>query len=85
MKLAPCKARVYSYCGRAKYFGRRAALHDGAVAHHDDGLADMGCDPQFLRDDQHGEPELQPQFVEQFENLFLHRDVERGDRSVGDQ
>ena len=47
-------------------------------------VAQLGDDAEIVRDEQHRQAELAHQIAQQFENLPLRRDVERGGRLVGD-
>ena len=71
--------------GRREEARRRPALDDPARVHHRDVVAHLGDDPQVVRDDDDGHPELVLQPHDELEDLRLHRDVERGRRLVGDQ
>src|SRR4051794_7312810 len=63
----------------------RPLLDDLALLHHADGIGELAHDAEVVRDEQHRHAEPRLQLLEQFENLRLHRDVERGGRLVGDQ
>src|SRR3712207_8524095 len=58
---------------------------DLAAMHDRDAVADLRRDAQIVRDEQHGEAEAAADVVEELQHLRLHRDVERGDRLVGDE
>jgi len=60
-------------------------LDDDAAPHHRDAVADLGCDPQIVGDEEHREVELAAYLVEQLEHLVLYRDIQRRDRLVADQ
>ena len=70
---------------RLEDFGGLSLFDDDAMPHHGDAAADLGCDAQIVRDEQHREPEPLPQVLEQRQDLRLHGDVERLDGLVGDQ
>ena len=61
-----------------------ALLDHLAGVHHGDGMRHLGHEGEIVRDEDHREAELFAQFVEQVDDLLLHRDVERGGRFVGD-
>ncbi len=60
-------------------------LDHNAILHHSDEIADLGCDPEIMGDEDDGEAEPLAQLGQQFQHLRLHGNVERGDRLVGDQ
>ena len=62
----------------------RPDLDDLAEIHHRDPVADALDHRHVVRDEQVGEPELRLQVQHQVDDLRLDRDVERGDRLVGD-
>ena len=64
--------------------GGVARLDDLAEVHHRHAGADVAHEPQIVRDEEVGQ--LQPllQIEQQVDDLRLNRDVERGDRLVGD-
>ena len=64
---------------------RRSLFDDAAMLHHGDVVADLGRDAQIVGDEQQRDAEPGLDFVEQFQHLRLHRDVERGDRLVRHQ
>src|SRR6266404_7533636 len=59
-------------------------LDDLAEVHHRDTMAHVRDDAEIVRDEQIGEAHLVLQPAEQIQHLRLDRDVERGDRLVGD-
>ena len=61
-----------------------AGLDDAAVLHHRHAIAQVGDDPEVVRDDQHAHVRSLLQLAEQVEDLGLHGDVEGGRRLVGD-
>ena len=76
---------VYSWRRVGEDRARGAGLHDPAVAHHRDPVAQVGDDAEVVGDDQHAHVELRLQVTEQVEHLGLDRDVEGGGRLVGDE
>ena len=68
-----------------QHLRRRSLFHDPAMLHHGDVVADLRRDPKIVGDEQQRDAEPLLDFVEQFEHLRLHRDVERGNRFVRDQ
>src|SRR5260221_2799574 len=58
--------------------GRPAEIHDEKI------IGDVADDAEIVRDEEVGQAELVLQVVEQVEHLGLDRDVEGGDRLVGD-
>ena len=65
--------------------GGGALLDDDPALHDHDAIADLGRDPEVVRDEQHGEVETPLDVVEEVQDLRLHRDVEGRDGLVGDQ
>ncbi len=63
---------------------RGGELDDLAEIHHRDPVGDVADDGEVVRDEEIGEVELLLQLDEQVQDLGLDRDVERGDRLVGD-
>jgi len=55
------------------------------MLHHGNIVADLRGDPQIMGDEQQRNAEPALDFIEQFQNLRLHGNVERRDRFVGDQ
>src|SRR5258706_2049207 len=64
---------------------RRTMLDDLAALHHGDAVADLGCDAQVVRDEQHRELQPLANLSKQIEDLSLDRDVESRQRLVGDE
>ncbi len=64
---------------------QRAALHDRAVVGDHHLLGDVGDDAQVVGDDQHRHVQLGLQVLDDFQDLRLDGDVQRGARFVGDQ
>ncbi len=56
-----------------------------AFFHDDDAIGDFGHHAEIVSDDQHAHAGFPLQFLQQRQNLGLHRHVERGGRLVGDQ
>ena len=71
--------------GRRKDLAGRALFDDETALHHRNTVADLGRDPQIVRDKEHREVELAAHLVQQLQHLVLHRDVQRRDRLVADQ
>ncbi len=63
----------------------RPGLDDLALGHHADAVGDLADDAEVVGDEEHRHALLGLQLGEQFEDLRLHGDVERGGRLVGDQ
>ncbi len=63
---------------------RGTELDDAAEIHHRDPVADMRDHGEVVRDEQIGEAELAAQGGEQFDDLRLDRNIQRGDRLVAD-
>src|SRR4051812_44525549 len=59
-------------------------LDDLAEVHHRDAVADVPHDAEVVGDEDDRQAELGLQLLEQVDDLRLDRDVERGDRLVGD-
>src|ERR1017187_8529741 len=62
----------------------RRQLDDLAEVHHRDPVAHVAHDCEVVGDEDHRQAELALQLAQQVEDLRLDRDVERGDRLVGD-
>ena len=65
--------------------GRRAFFDDFSLVHHDDAVAQLGSDPQVMRDEQQAQTQLRLNLAQQLENLRLHAHVECADGFVGYQ
>ena len=63
----------------------RAVLHDLALLHDADAVSDLAHDTEVMGNEQHGHAHPGLNLLQQFEDLRLHRDVERRRRLVGDQ
>ena len=61
-----------------------ADLDDLAEVHHGDAVAHVAHDGEVVGDEDHRQAELALQLAQQVEDLGLDRDVEGGDRLVGD-
>jgi hypothetical protein len=59
-------------------------LDDPSEIHHGDAVADMLDHSQIVRNEEIGEAKLALQVHHQVENLRLDRDIEGGNRLVGD-
>ena len=62
-----------------------AQFDDLAEVHHGYAVADMADDGDVVGDEEHRQAELLLERQQQIENLGLDRDIERGDRLVGDE
>ena len=62
----------------------RPALDDAAEIHHRHPGAEPADDAEIVADEQEGQAAPLLQLLQQQQDLRLHRDVERGDRLVGD-
>jgi hypothetical protein len=62
----------------------RPLLGDAAGVHDQRPIACLGDDRQVVRDQDHRQPELASQALEELEDLRLDHDVERGGRLVAD-
>ena len=62
-----------------------ALLDDLALLHDADAVGELAHDAEIVGDEQHRHAEPLLRFLQQFQDLRLHRDVERGGRLVGDQ
>ena len=62
----------------------RRLLDQRAQVHHADPVGDVPDHREVVRDDQVGQAEVVLQVLQQVDHLGLDRDVERGDRLVGD-
>ena len=81
---APARAVVYGCRGSRKTSVGGTLLHDASRVHHREPLAHLGQDREVVRDEQHREPELILQLLQEPQDLRLHHHVERGRRLVGD-
>ncbi len=63
---------------------RRTCFGDLTLRHDDDAVAKLGRDAQIMRYEKQRQVEPFAQVCEQAKNLRLYRDIERGDRFVGD-
>ena len=63
----------------------RTFLDHFAAIHHDGAGADPGDDAEIVADQDDGGAEIAVEFAQQFEDLRLDGDVERGGRLVRDQ
>ena len=67
-----------------EHFARRAFFHDASRIGDRDAIRHLGDYAEIMRDEKKREAKIAPQLPEQFENLFLHCDIERSRRLVGD-
>ena len=70
---------------RGEHLLHRALLDDLAVVHDADDVGDAPHDAEVVGDEQQAHAEPLADVGQQFEDLRLHRHVERGGRLVGDQ
>ncbi len=63
----------------------RSGLDDLALGHDADTVGEFAHDAEVVGDEEHGHAVLALQLAQEFEDLRLDRDVERGGRLVGDQ
>ena len=68
-------------CGDA----RRTFFDDASRVRHCDAVGHLRDDREVMRNEKKREAEIAPQSREKFENLFLHRDVQRGRRLIGNE
>jgi len=61
-----------------------AAFHDLALVDDHDLVGQIGDDAEIMGDQQHRQAELLAQILDQFQNLRLHRNVQRRRRFIGD-
>ena len=76
---------VYGCLGLSNRFSTVADLDDPAGVHDGDHVGILGDHAQIVRDQQNRHARLALQFAEQFENLRLDGDIQRGRRFIGDQ
>ena len=81
---ADSSARVYGCCGPLVDVGPVADLDDLAQVHHRDPLAEVPHHGQVVGDEHERQAQLPLQVAQQVDDLRLDRDVQRGDRLVGD-
>ncbi|MEK9833389.1 MAG: hypothetical protein VW453_12440 [Rhodospirillaceae bacterium] len=62
-----------------------SALHHLAAEHDHHFLGDVGDDAQVMDDHEDGHVEFGLEVLDEFQNLGLDRDVERGRRLVGNE
>ena len=82
---ASSSARVYGWRGASSSSRRRPRLDDAARVEDRDVVGDRREDAEVVRDQDHREPVLPPQAVEQAQDPRLDGHVERRGRFVGDQ
>ena len=68
---------------RAEYLGRCAFFNDPPEIHDEHALAEMAHHVQVVADEKQRQTQLRAQVRKQIEDLRLHRNIERGDRLVG--
>ena len=56
----------------------RPKFYEASRVHDGDAVSDLRDYREVVRDEEHGETELGAKFAEQFQNLGLDGDVERG-------
>src|SRR5690554_5895726 len=69
--------------GVVEEVNRSAFLHDGARVHHVEPVCHGAYDAQVVADEEHGEPLLLNEAVQQAQDLVLRGDVERSSWLVG--
>ena len=74
---------MYGWSGLRENARLRPLFHREAEVHHHHLVRDVADHGQVVRNEEVGEPELVLEVGEQVEDLRLHRDVERGNRLVG--
>ena len=77
-------ARVGMHLRRQR-LGRPACLHDLAVAQDGDAVGHLGDHREIVRDEQKSHAVFVDEITQEFEDLRLQHNVERGRRFVGDQ
>ena len=82
--IADSSASVYGWIGCGEELVRAAELDDDAEVHDRDAVGDVVDDAEVVGDEDVRQVEVVLQVVEQVDHLRLDRDVERGDRLVGD-
>ena len=65
--------------------GDRTFLDDTSGVHDGDAIGNLRDDAEIMGDEEKRKIELAPQFLQQFEDLLLNGDVERGGGLVGDE
>ena len=68
-----------------QHVGSRALFDDDAVLHHHHAVGDLGDDAEIMGDEHDRGLAALLQVADQFQDLRLRGDVERGGRLVGDQ
>jgi hypothetical protein len=63
----------------------RALLDDASEVHDEHALADHAHNIKIMRDEQHREPGVAPQFVKEFQDRRLNGNIERRGRLVEDE
>ena len=64
---------------------RRTFFNDASGVHDGDTIGDLGNDTKVVSDEEKSEFHFAAELVEQFEDLFLHRDIESGGGLIGDE
>ena len=81
---AAASAFVYGCCGVPNTSRGRALLDDPARVHDRQAVRDLDEHREVVGDEQHREPQLALEVLQQLEDLGLDHDVEGGGRLVGD-
>src|SRR5579872_215477 len=68
-----------------EYFEGGSGFDDSPGVHHGNAIRDFADDSQIMRDEKKRQVQFRAKAHEEFENLLLHGDVERGGGLVGDQ
>ena len=76
---------VYGCARMAQHLGDWSFFDDAAGVHHGNAIGHLRDHAEIVRDEEQRELKIAAQRGEQFEDLFLHGDVERGGRLVGDE
>ncbi len=71
--------------GAQQHVVGRALFDHLAVLKHDHAIGDLGDDAEIMGDEHDGHVAAALQVADQFEDLRLRRDIERGGRFVGHQ
>ena len=79
------KALSVGMLGREEDVLRGTLFNDAAGVHDGDAIGDLGDDTKVVSDEEESEFHFAAELVEQFEDLFLHRDIESGGGLVGDE
>lgn len=70
---------------RAQHFACRTFFDNSPSVHHRDTVSDLRHYAEIVRDEEQTKSQFATQAAEQFENLFLHGDVQRSGRLIRDE